>query len=81
MSRPRSATTALVARERTLRRRSGGAANKHRALGRNRTCGQEIRRLLLYPLSYEGVVFRVPEALCTMRLPGRIYLVRMTRHN
>ena len=27
----------------------------HGALGRNRTCGQEIRRLLLYPLSYEGV--------------------------
>ena len=25
-----------------------------RALGRNRTCDQEIRRLLLYPLSYEG---------------------------
>jgi hypothetical protein len=24
------------------------------ALGRNRTCDQEIRRLLLYPLSYEG---------------------------
>ena len=26
------------------------------ALGRNRTCDQEIRRLLLYPLSYEGGV-------------------------
>jgi len=26
-----------------------------RALGRSRTCDQEIRRLLLYPLSYEGV--------------------------
>ena len=25
-----------------------------RALGRTRTCDQEIRRLLLYPLSYEG---------------------------
>ena len=25
------------------------------ALGRNRTCDQEIRRLLLYPLSYEGI--------------------------
>ena len=24
------------------------------ALGRNRTCGQKIRSLLLYPLSYEG---------------------------
>ena len=24
------------------------------APGRNRTCDQEIRRLLLYPLSYEG---------------------------
>ena len=24
------------------------------ALGRSRTCDQEIRRLLLYPLSYEG---------------------------
>lgn len=24
------------------------------ALGRNRTCDQEIRKLLLYPLSYEG---------------------------
>ncbi len=27
---------------------------KMSALGRNRTCDQEIRRLLLYPLSYEG---------------------------
>ena len=25
------------------------------ALGRIRTCDQEIRRLLLYPLSYEGL--------------------------
>lgn len=29
-------------------------AGKRGALGRNRTCDQEIRRLLLYPLSYEG---------------------------
>ncbi len=27
---------------------------KFGALGRIRTCDQEIRRLLLYPLSYEG---------------------------
>ena len=29
------------------------------ALGRNRTCDQEIRRLLLYPLSYEGERARI----------------------
>ena len=28
------------------------------ALGRNRTCDQEIRRLLLYPLSYEGMPYQ-----------------------
>jgi hypothetical protein len=32
----------------------GGALEIMSALGRNRTCDQEIRRLLLYPLSYEG---------------------------
>ncbi len=26
------------------------------APGRNRTCGQQIRNLLLYPLSYGGIV-------------------------
>ncbi len=29
------------------------------ALGRNRTCDQEIRRLLLYPLSYEGNAYKL----------------------
>jgi hypothetical protein len=36
----------------------GGALEIMSALGRNRTCDQEIRRLLLYPLSYEGVCLR-----------------------
>ena len=37
--------------------RDRSSARKIRsALGRNRTCDQEIRRLLLYPLSYEGGV-------------------------
>jgi len=32
----------------------GYTPDRNGALGRNRTCDQEIRRLLLYPLSYEG---------------------------
>ncbi len=32
----------------------GSLRKRESALGRNRTCDQEIRRLLLYPLSYEG---------------------------
>ena len=32
----------------------GRSSLKTGALGRNRTYDQEIRRLLLYPLSYEG---------------------------
>ena len=31
-----------------------GLSAKDGAPGRNRTCGQQIRNLLLYPLSYGG---------------------------
>ena len=33
------------------------------ALGRIRTCDQEIRRLLLYPLSYEGGVYGLNDSV------------------
>ncbi len=51
--------TAYLVRPRILRMFSVIAPNQMQAgmksaLGRNRTCDQEIRRLLLYPLSYEG---------------------------
>jgi hypothetical protein len=36
------------------------------ALGRNRTCDQEIRRLLLYPLSYEGMAARPASSLLVL---------------
>ena len=39
------------------------------ALGRNRTCDQEIRRLLLYPLSYEGSGSRIVGRLETFGMP------------
>jgi hypothetical protein len=29
------------------------------APGRNRTCGQQIRNLLLYPLSYGGIQYEL----------------------
>ena len=53
---------------------------RERALGRNRTCDQEIRRLLLYPLSYEGfTAFRVPERRTLSADPGPLPTVdRMT---
>ena len=49
-----------------------------RALGRTRTCDQEIRRLLLYPLSYEGDTSKLPElppnggGPATVRSPPRV---------
>ncbi len=36
------------------------------ALGRNRTYDQEIRRLLLYPLSYEGKAARPASSLLVL---------------
>ena len=37
------------------------------APGRNRTCDQEIRRLLLYPLSYEGIALEKGQTQFTKR--------------
>jgi len=40
------------------------------ALGRNRTCGQKIRSLLLYPLSYEGPGQKARKHKCIGALPS-----------